>query len=100
MIETNAAVAARDPHRTKASAAAIAIGIVYGDLGTSPLDTLQTIVQALGGHFTAASALDALSLIFWTLIVTISINCQSRRPLPSAAGKCRRNCPSAADLTR
>ena len=29
-----------------------ALGIVYGDLGTSPLYTLQTVVQATGGHFT------------------------------------------------
>jgi KUP system potassium uptake protein len=50
-----------------------ALGIVYGDLGTSPLYTLQTVVQATGGHFTPASALGILSLIFWTLIITVSI---------------------------
>ena len=50
-----------------------ALGVVFGDLGTSPLYTLQTVVQAMGGHFTPQSALGVLSLIFWTLIVTISI---------------------------
>lgn len=50
-----------------------ALGIVYGDLGTSPLYTLQTVVQAAGGRFTAESALGVLSLIVWTLIITISI---------------------------
>jgi KUP system potassium uptake protein len=50
-----------------------ALGIVYGDLGTSPLYTLQTVVQAIGGHFTPASALGVLSLIIWTLIITVSI---------------------------
>jgi KUP system potassium uptake protein len=50
-----------------------ALGIVYGDLGTSPLYTLQTVVQATGGRFTAESALGILSLIVWTLIITISI---------------------------
>ena len=50
-----------------------ALGIVYGDLGTSPLYTLQTVVQATGGHFTTQSALGILSLIVWTLIITISI---------------------------
>src|ERR1700733_6183432 len=50
-----------------------ALGIVYGDLGTSPLYTLQTVVQAVGGHFTPESALGVLSLIVWTLIITISI---------------------------
>ena len=29
-----------------------ALGVVFGDLGTSPLYTLQTVVQAMGGHFT------------------------------------------------
>ena len=32
-----------------------ALGIVFGDLGTSPLYTLQTVVQAMGGRFTPAS---------------------------------------------
>jgi KUP system potassium uptake protein len=50
-----------------------ALGVVFGDLGTSPLYTLQTVVQATGGQFTPQSALGVLSLIFWTLIVTVSI---------------------------
>ena len=50
-----------------------ALGIVYGDLGTSPLYTLQTVVQAVGGRFTTDSALGVLSLIFWTLIITVSV---------------------------
>jgi KUP system potassium uptake protein len=50
-----------------------ALGIVFGDLGTSPLYTLQTVVQAMGGRFTAETALGILSLIVWTLIITVSI---------------------------
>src|SRR5215469_4961172 len=50
-----------------------ALGVVYGDLGTSPLYTLQTVVQATGGRFTADTAIGVLSLIVWTLIITISI---------------------------
>src|ERR1019366_6801088 len=50
-----------------------ALGVVYGDLGTSPLYTLETVVQATGGRFTAESALGVLSLIVWTLIITVSI---------------------------
>ena len=50
-----------------------ALGIVYGDLGTSPLYTLQTVSQAMGGHFTPAAALGILSLIFWTLVLTVSV---------------------------
>jgi KUP system potassium uptake protein len=61
--------APRPPHW----AALTALGIVYGDLGTSPLYTLQTVVQATGGRFTPESALGILSLIVWTLIITVSI---------------------------
>jgi KUP system potassium uptake protein len=54
-------------------AALTALGVVFGDLGTSPLYTLQTVVQAVGGKFTPESALGILSLIVWTLIITISV---------------------------
>jgi KUP system potassium uptake protein len=50
-----------------------ALGIVFGDLATSPLYTLQTVVQATGGKFTSESALGILSLIFWTLIITVTV---------------------------
>jgi KUP system potassium uptake protein len=36
------------------------------------LYTLQTVVQATGGQFTPHSALGILSLIVWTLIITVS----------------------------
>jgi len=50
-----------------------ALGVVFGDLGTSPLYTLQTVVQAMDGHVSREGVLGALSLIVWTLIITISI---------------------------
>lgn len=50
-----------------------ALGIVYGDLGTSPLYVFQAIAATQGGRLTAQSALGSLSLIFWTLIITVSI---------------------------
>ena len=55
------------------AAALAALGIVYGDLGTSPLYTLQAIVSAIGGHFSPEAALGSLSLIFWALVLTISV---------------------------
>jgi KUP system potassium uptake protein len=61
------------PARPKSWAAFGALGVVFGDLGTSPLYTLQTVVQATGGQFTPQTALGVLSLVFWTLIVTVSI---------------------------
>ncbi|WP_158913347.1 KUP/HAK/KT family potassium transporter [Caulobacter sp. S45] len=53
--------------------AVAALGIVFGDLGTSPLYTMQTIVGSLGGQSQEQAALGVLSLIFWTLLITISV---------------------------
>src|SRR5476651_2047278 len=56
-----------------ATAALAALGIVYGDLGTSPLYTYQAIVGAVGGHPSAGDALGLLSLVVWALIISVSI---------------------------
>src|ERR1700680_5338775 len=70
--EDNPALA-RIARNTTPAPALPALGIVYGDLGTSPLYTLQAIIGATGGHFSPEAALGSLSLIFWALIITISI---------------------------
>jgi len=49
-----------------------ALGVVYGDIGTSPLYTLKTAYQSAGGS-SADVALGLLSLIIWTLVITTSI---------------------------
>ncbi len=49
-----------------------ALGVVYGDIGTSPLYTLKTALEWAGGA-TPAVALGMFSLIVWTLIVTTSV---------------------------
>jgi len=56
-----------------ASAALAALGIVYGDLGTSPLYTLPAIIDGVGGRFSPEIGLGILSLIFWALIITVSM---------------------------
>src|ERR1700754_977406 len=55
------------------SAGLLALGIVYGDSGTSPLYTLQTIMHIMGDQLAPEAALGSLSLILWALIITISI---------------------------
>src|SRR5215831_17552958 len=65
--------AARVDQPTTPAAALTALGIVYGDLGTSPLYTLNAVVQTFGGELSPAAALGSLSLIVWLLIITISI---------------------------
>lgn len=48
-----------------------ALGIVFGDIGTSPLYTLKTVL-ALTGPPTHETILGALSLLIWTLIVVVA----------------------------
>src|ERR1700722_4483569 len=49
-----------------------ALGIVFGDIGTSPLYTLKTILSM--SHGTSANVvLGVLSLIIWTLIIVTSV---------------------------
>src|ERR1700761_3020143 len=49
-----------------------ALGVVYGDIGTSPLYTLKTALE-WGGGATVDVAIGMLSLIVWTLLITTSI---------------------------
>jgi len=50
-----------------------ALGIVFGDIGTSPLYTLQTVLNATGANPTRLTVLGSLSLIIWTLIIVTSV---------------------------
>jgi KUP system potassium uptake protein len=51
-----------------------ALGVVFGDIGTSPLYTLKTVLDITGGsHPEPAAILGALSLILWTLILVTSL---------------------------
>jgi KUP system potassium uptake protein len=49
-----------------------AIGIVYGDIGTSPLYTMQEAVNA-AGTFDSRAVLGVLSLIFWALAISVTL---------------------------
>ncbi|MBL8806250.1 MAG: potassium transporter Kup [Rhodospirillales bacterium] len=49
-----------------------AVGIVYGDIGTSPLYTLRECLNAAGGTG-EAQVLGILSLIFWSLIGVVTL---------------------------
>src|SRR3974390_3818700 len=63
-----------DPKRW-APLALACMGVVFGDIGTSPLYALSVAVKAAspGGHISAQAVLGVLSLIFWSLIIVISI---------------------------
>ncbi|MFL5237286.1 MAG: potassium transporter Kup [Rhizomicrobium sp.] len=51
-----------------------ALGVVFGDIGTSPLYAMRESVQAAGGNLPPAIAvLGSASLIFWALIIVVTI---------------------------
>src|ERR1700736_2684371 len=50
-----------------------ALGVVFGDIGTSPLYTLKTVLGLTGGAPEPAAVLGVLSLVIWTLIVVTTI---------------------------
>jgi KUP system potassium uptake protein len=47
------------------------LGVVYGDIGTSPIYTLRECLKAAGGN-AAEVVLGLLSLIFWSLMVVVT----------------------------
>ena len=63
------------PHKTKTTALALgALGIVYGDIGTSPLYSIKECFHGL--HAIPANAgniLGVLSLVFWSLTMVVTI---------------------------
>ena len=63
------------PDRISLGMCIVALGVVYGDIGTSPLYTMQAFVAGQGGmaRVDRAAVLGMLSLVFWsiTLITTV-----------------------------
>jgi KUP system potassium uptake protein len=51
------------------------IGVVYGDIGTSPLYAFREAIVAAsaGGAVTRAAVLGVLSLIFWALMIIVTL---------------------------
>jgi KUP system potassium uptake protein len=54
-------------------AALAALGVVFGDIGTSPLYTLKTVLAFTGERPDASVTLGALSLVIWTLVVVTTV---------------------------
>ena len=62
-------------HAAWSPAGIACMGVVFGDIGTSPLYTLNTAARAASpaGAVAPAAVLGIVSLIFWSLIIVISI---------------------------
>src|SRR6476619_2594197 len=71
-VETNKA----SPHHSGQSLSALslaALGVVYGDIGTSPLYTLKIVLGAAGKQPAPEAVLGSLSLIVWTLVFITTV---------------------------
>ena len=68
-------MSAASTHRTPGALAALtlsAIGVVYGDIGTSPLYALKEVFAHGRVPLTPENIVGILSLVFWTLTVIVS----------------------------
>src|SRR5262249_59763367 len=50
-----------------------ALGVVFGDIGTSPLYTLKTVFALTGGQPNPEVVLGVLSLVIWTLTAVTTV---------------------------
>jgi len=65
---------AKVPFRRTLSLTLGALGVVFGDIGTSPLYAMRESAVALGGHAANQAAVyGALSLIFWALAIVVTV---------------------------
>jgi KUP system potassium uptake protein len=62
-------------HKASLGGFIIALGVVYGDIGTSPLYTMKSIVtgQEGGKYINENFVVGAVSLIFWTLTLITTV---------------------------
>ncbi|HEY7962747.1 MAG TPA: KUP/HAK/KT family potassium transporter [Steroidobacteraceae bacterium] len=60
------------PRRVTLASIVGCTGIVYGDIGTSPLYALESALGA-AGRFNAEAVLGVLSLIFWSLAISVTL---------------------------
>src|SRR6516225_11961881 len=60
----------------QAALAVGALGVVFGDIGTSPLYTVQTVFSPSDPHpvrATAQNVFGTISLIFWSVMIVVTI---------------------------
>ena len=70
----HAGAASAPPKRSLPALTIAAIGVVYGDIGTSPLYTMRIVFgENRVLPLTEASLLGVLSLIFWSLLVVVTL---------------------------
>ncbi|HEV2561540.1 MAG TPA: KUP/HAK/KT family potassium transporter, partial [Rhizomicrobium sp.] len=75
LAESDTALHAAPPEHGRLTALTLgALGIVFGDIGTSPLYAMRETVLATGGAVPGHLAImGGLSLIFWSLIIVVTV---------------------------
>jgi hypothetical protein len=71
-VETKKSSSHHSGHSLSALSLA-ALGVVYRDIGTSPLYTFRVVLDAAGKHPASEAVLGSLSLIVWTLIIITTV---------------------------
>jgi KUP system potassium uptake protein len=67
-------LSSQDQKKNIAALTLAAIGIVYGDIGTSPLYTLKTVFDPTHGlALSGSNLIGVVSLIFWGLTIIVSL---------------------------
>lgn len=72
-MSTTEAATGRLPQASLPILSLSALGIVFGDIGTSPLYTFKTILGMTGKAPDAAIVLGLLSLVLWTLFIITTV---------------------------
>jgi KUP system potassium uptake protein len=62
-----------DVKRLSVAGALMTLGIVFGDLGTSPLYTMRAIITGGAGNFNVLLIYGSISCIFWTLTILSTV---------------------------
>jgi KUP system potassium uptake protein len=76
---TSQEVATTDGHGPRTARLAVvvgALGIVFGDIGTSPIYTLQTVFSPSDPHpvpISTANVFGVVSLVFWSVMIIVTV---------------------------
>jgi KUP system potassium uptake protein len=73
MAQTAVQDKAAGEHKARQNLLLGALGVVYGDIGTSPLYTMKQCFDSLGGAISATTVYGVLSLIAWALVIVVTL---------------------------
>ncbi len=64
---------ASSQHKVTVATLLVTLGIVFGDIGTSPLYVMKAVMSAASTHFVADYVLGAVSAVIWTLTLQTTV---------------------------